>query len=325
VLNFLGLIVIGVLLSVINYEETLTINQNLNQAILRRRITILESAVSDYSQECSLDDIDVFTENAEGSTITSFTIVFRRTNCKIKKLKLPINKSIPSERHIYDTLNFLIAQAKVKPTSQRSFPASTAPNKPSGRKSDVYAPNITITDDELTYKNTLITAKDYWGIYWIITRSISFVAIGISLLLFVVFPMLRTLRELYLIYIPVSLVSLGLVFSGVYTILFKLIGAKVSETVCFNKMSRVVTIEDRYLTSKSRHKYLFEQVELKLERLQVDLNGYMELFHLVVLNFHISGENQRKLQLLRTEQRQQAVSLYNSIAELLDRPLIGNA
>ncbi len=337
VANFAGLIILAVILGLISKEDTLTINKQTQSVAIKKSITFSGSTVSQIEYSCDIDQIDFFTEETSGES-TTITLRFSMSGHKDYILKFNLNLNRSDERNIYRNLTDLFQNANYRarqitnPNSPnisgqatRANGSVTPPaNMTSGQrpKPDAYAPNISITDDELTYRRTLATAKDYWGMYWSFVWAVIFIVGGVSLAVFVIFPIIKANRTLYAVYLPLGLVALGLIFSGVHTILFKLIATKTNEIVHFNKMAQVVTLEDKFLTSKSTRKYLFEQVELKLEKQHIGDGSYLERTHVVTLVFDSSSPNPRKVELMKTRQEYQAIELYNAIAEVLYRPTL---
>jgi hypothetical protein len=322
---FLGLIVLGIILSSIFYQQTLTIDKQRRTLALQKLTSIAGITVSQTDIKCALGQVDFFTE--ETTDTTTVTLRLPTPNNRNHVLKLPLNLNKPDERNIYNLLTSLFqgGDYRAKQIARQNFreTPSQSPRpvtREQHRKPDAYAPNITITDDEMVYKRTLATAKDYWGMYWSFVTAVALIACGISLAFFVVFPAIRTNRALYLFYVPLGLVALGLVLKGIHTIVFKLVATKTAEIVHFNKIAQVVTLENKFLTSRSTQKYLFEQVELKLEKQRIGDGDYLERTYAVVLVFNPTSNNPRKLELMKTRQESQAIELYNTIAEVLDRP-----
>jgi len=333
VANFVGLITLAVILGLISNEDTLTIDKRTQNVSFKKITNFSGNTVYEKSYSCTLNEIYFFTEETSEEN-TTITLRFPTPEHKDYILKFAINLNRSDQRHIYQTLTDLfqsvdyqarrVAHQNIpKIHSQTARPdtpvpysaTSTQPAKP-----DAYAPNISITDDELIYRRTLVTAKDYWGMYWSFVWAVIFIVSGVSLAVFVIYPIIKANRTLYAVYLPLGLVALGLIFTGVHTILFKLIATKTNEIVHFNKMAQVVTLEDKFLTYKSTRKYLFEQVELKLEKQHIGDGSYLERTHVVTLFFDAFSPNPRKVELMKTRQEYQAIELYNAIAEVLYRP-----
>jgi len=333
VANFVGLIILAVILGLISNEDTLTIDKRTQNVSFKKITNFSGNKVYEKSYSCTLNEIYFFTEETSEEN-TTITLRFPTPEHKDYILKFAINLNRSDQRHIYQTLTDLfqsvdyqarrVAHQNIpKIHSQTARPdtpvpysaTSTQPAKP-----DAYAPNISITDDELIYRRTLVTAKDYWSMYWSFVRAVMCIMAGVSLAVFAIFPLIKNFRDLYVVYVPLGLIALGLVFTGIHTILFKLIATKTTEIVHFNKMAQVVTLEDKFLTSKSSRKYLFEQVELKLEKQQTGDGTYLELTNAVTLVFDASSPKPRKVELMKTRQEYQAIELYNTIAEVLNRP-----
>jgi len=335
VANFAGLIILAIILGLISKQDTLTINKQTQSVAIKKSTTFSGSTVYQFEYSYNIDQVDFFTEETSGES-TTITLRFPVSGQKDYILKFAVNLNRSDERNIYQFLTDLFQNANHRArqitnqnspnisgqTARANAPGTPSANITSGQrpKPDAYAPNISITDDELIYRRTLVTAKDYWGMYWSFVWAVIFIVGGVSLAVFVIFPIIRTNRNLYAVYVPLGLVALGLVFTGIHTILFKLIATKTNEIVHFNKMAQVVTLEDKFLTSRSTRKYLFEQVELKLEKQHIGDGSYLERTHVVTLVFDGSSPNPRKVELMKTRQEYQAIELYNAIAEVLYRP-----
>jgi len=322
VLNIIGLVVLGVILASTSHEETLRIDKPRQTLNFRRTTAIAGINVSSTELECRIDELDLYTEDISSENVR-FTLILHPPRQKKYVLKITLDRSVKKERDILTFLMDYINRVKLQAmqTARQLEPAGTSPST-YRIVPDAYAPNISITDDELVYTRTMVTSKDYWGMYWSFVIAVLLIVGGVTILLFAVFPLIRTQPKLFLVHVPLGLLAVGIIFRGLYTIMFKLIATKTREIVRFHKLSQVVTLEDHFVTSKSQKKYLFEQVNLKLEKLQTGGIGGLQQSHAVVLLFETANSNPRKVELVKTGQYHQAVALYNSIAEVLYRPTL---
>ncbi len=322
VLNIVGLILLAIVLSYISSEEIVSIDKESQRLNLKKVTSVFGNKVSETTVTCDLSEVDLFSEETSGETTT---LTMRLPNPENYFLKFTLNLNQPQQRNIYYALHNIFRSA-----SYRARRSITRPSNPQiareavstpqrqDSQSNVYAPNITISGDELIYKRTLVTSNDYWAMYWQFVWAVALIVFAIALGVFGVFPLIK--NKVVVLYLPLGLVALALIFKGIHTIVFKLIATKTAQIVHFNKTAQVVTVEEKFITSNPTRKYLFEQVELKLEKQQIVNGDFLELGHAVTLVFDNAGGNPRKVELMKTRQEHHAIALYNTIAEVLDRP-----
>ncbi len=324
VFNFVGLILLAIVLSSISSEETVNIDKQSHRLNLKKVTSVFGSKVSENTLACHLGEVDLFAEETTGEA-TTLTMRLPNPDNKDYFLKFTLNLNQTQQRKIYEALhnifqseNYRARQNITRQTNPQIAGEAVPTPQRQPSQPNVYAPNITISGDELIYKRTLVTNNDYWAMYWQFVSAVALIVFGIALGVFVVFPLIK--NKVVVLYPPIGLVAVGLIFKGIHTILFKLIATKTAQIVHFNKMAQVVTVEDKFITSSPTRKYLFEQVELKLEKQQIVDGDFLEVGHAVTLVLDNTGGNPRRVELMKTRQEYQAIALYNTIAEVLDRP-----
>ena len=114
--------------------------------------------------------------------------------------------------------------------------------------------------------------------------------------------------------IPLVFLSTALMFGGVYIIVKRLIAAVIYQTVCFDNISQVITLEEQFPIYKSTQKYFWEKAELSIKKPR-NAEDYLNDKKVLVVTLQKSGQPARSVELFKHQNEQYLQQLRDSILE----------
>jgi hypothetical protein len=115
----------------------------------------------------------------------------------------------------------------------------------------------------------------------------------------------------------VFIFSTALMFRGVHSMVKRFIAEPIYQTVCFDNISQVITLEEQFPIYKSTQKYFWEKAELSITKPQ-NAEDYLKDKKVLVVTLQKSGQPATRVELFKHQKNEYLEKLRDYIMEFMD-------